>query len=510
MTAERLIMHNQVALGIDISESRINMALLKRVKSGAKVLKAGSAPVPEGAIKNGCIEQPEVLAKAIKELKSHNRIRAKKAAVSLSTGSTVVRIMDAPKGPPNSIGRFVQNELKSYIAFSGKAITYDFCGINLGHRSSNRLLAVADDSKELAVLKRTCGRIHLNVEAVEPPILGYIRALYAEKIEGKFDSDVLIAVLHSNILTFCVFRKQILDFVRVEAVSGEKAETGELCRWLADEINAIIQFYDVEVTDGLGKWEVTIVTDDIQLPEDVVTSMDDEISCVGLDFRTGQNACRDTNIDFDSCKGEPSALAVGLAMGLLNVRQTGLKVNLVPPESAEVKATKRQLVLTAIIIVVAIPLLMITAGMGINRFADKIKTSIIGKKQTGLSDDICSTSKELNSLNQEIELLSKRPAEINKILNSRPAIGWAKILNDIRTKMPKPVRITSLYSTGDTGIVLEGSALSYELARDFEKMLNDLDYINLASLTEASREENAAALVTYKINCSLITEKIGI
>lgn len=503
-------MHNQVALGIDISESRINMALLKRVKSGAKVLKAGSAPVPEGAIKNGRIEQPEVLAKAIKEMKSHNRIRAKKAAVSLSTGSTIVRIMDAPKGAPNSIGRFVQNELKSYIALSGKSIAYDFCGIKSGYKSSNRLLAVANDSEELAVLTRTCSRTHLDVQAIEPPILGYIRAVYAEKIEGKFDSDVLIAVLHGNILTFCVFRKQILDFVRVEAVSGEKAKTSELCRWLTDEINAIIQFYDVEVTDGLGKWEVTIVTDDIQLHEDVVTSMGNEISCVGLDFRTGQNACRDTNIDFDNCKGEPSALAVGLAMGLLNVRQTGLKVNLVPPESAEVKATKRQLVLTAIIIIVAIPLLMIAGGMGINKLANNIKTGITAKKQTELSGDICSASNELNSLNQEIELLSKRPAEINELLNSRPAIGWAKILNDIRTKMPKPVRITGLYSTGDTGMVLEGSALSYQSARDFEKMLNDLDYVNLASLTEASREDNSDALVTYKINCSLMTEKIGI
>jgi Tfp pilus assembly protein PilN len=503
-------MHNQVALGIDISGNRINMALLKRVKSGAKVLKAGSAPVPEGAIKDGCIKQPEVLAKVIKELKSRNRIRAKKAAVSLSAGSTIVRIMDAPKGAPNNIGRFVQNELKSYIALSGKAIASDFCGIKSGYLSSNRLLAVAGDSEELALLTRTCSRTHLDVEVIEPPILGYIRALYTEKIEGKFDSDVLIVVLHSNILTFCVFRKQILDFVRIEAINGENAKAVELCQWLTDEINEIIQFYDVEVTDCSGKWEVTIVTEDIQLPEDVVTSMGDEIPCVGLDIRTGQNACRDTNIDFDSCKAKPSALAIGLAMGLLNVRQTGLKVNLVPPESAEVKATKRQLVLTAIIVLVAIPLLMIAGGMGINKLADNVKTSIADKKQTELSGDICSTSKELNSLNQEIELLSKRPAEINEILNSRPAVDWAKILNDIRIKTPKSVRITGLYSTGDTEIVLEGSALSYESARLFEKMLNDLEYISSASLTEASREENADALVTYRINCSLITEKIGI
>ena len=53
-------MRNQVALGIDISESRISLALLMGGKNGAKLLKAGSAPVPEGAIKDDSIEQPEV------------------------------------------------------------------------------------------------------------------------------------------------------------------------------------------------------------------------------------------------------------------------------------------------------------------------------------------------------------------------------------------------------------------------------------------------------------------
>ena len=58
--------------------------------------------------------------------------------------------------------------------------------------------------------------------------------------------------------------------------------------------------------------------------------------------------------------------------------------------------------------------------------------------------------------------------------------------------------------------MLEGLALSYEAARLFEKTLNDLDYVNLASLAEASREDDGSALVMYKINCSLDREKIKI
>ena len=159
------------------------------------------------------------------------------------------------------------------------------------------MLAVAGDSEEIAVLIRICGRAHLDVQAIEPSILGYIRALYAERIEGRFDSDILIAVLHGGVLTLCVFRKQMLDFIRVEDISGENAAPGELCRWLTSEINSIIQFYDIEVADGSGKWEVTIVADDVQLPDDAAASLSENISVAGLEVRTGQNACRDTIVD---------------------------------------------------------------------------------------------------------------------------------------------------------------------------------------------------------------------
>jgi Tfp pilus assembly protein PilN len=507
---KRLIKHNQVALGIDISDSRISMAMLRHTGSGVKVLRAGSTPLPEGVIKDGSIEQPEVLAKVIKELKSRNRIRAKRAAVSLSTGSMVVHILDAPKGAPSNIGQYIQKELKSYITLSGRKIAFDFCGIKSGQRLSNRLLVAAGGSDEIAELTRTCGRAHLDVQAIEPPIFGYIRALFAERIKGKFDNDVLIAVLHGGFLSLCVFKKQIMDFIRIEEIKGENTEPGGLCRWLADHINAVIQFYDIDVTDSSGKWEVTIVADEVKLPDDAEASLSDNINCAGLEVMTDQNACRDANIKYNNCKGEPSTLAIGLAVKLLGTHQTVLEVNLVPPESAEVKAAKKQLALTTGVITVVLPLLAIAVGMGINRLADKTKTSILDKRQSELEGDISSVSKELTSLNQQIELLSKRPAEISEILDSRPALGWAKILNDIRIQTPQSVRITELYSVGDTGIILKGSALSYEAARTFEKTLNDLEYVNLASLTEASREDNQNGLVIYKINCSLDREKIKI
>ena len=46
----------KTVLGIDISNGRINLALLRRDDKAIKLLKTASAPVPEGAVKNGNIE----------------------------------------------------------------------------------------------------------------------------------------------------------------------------------------------------------------------------------------------------------------------------------------------------------------------------------------------------------------------------------------------------------------------------------------------------------------------
>jgi len=501
-------MRNQVALGVDISDKQISMALLRRVKNGVKVLKADSTPVPEGAIKNGSIEKPELLAEAIKQLKSRNRIRSKRAAISFSAGAIIADILEAPKGAPSNVGRFVQNEFKSYVALSGREIAFDFCGIKSGHGLGDRLLAVAAGSEELALLTQTCRRAHLDVEAVEPPILGYIRALYAERIEGRFDSDVLIAILHGGTLTLCVFRKQVLDFIRVEDINGNETNADEMCRWLAGEINAVIQFYDIEVADSAGKWEITIVTDGVQLQEDAQTSLKARIESTDLEVRTGENACHDTIVDQNGYKGQSSALAIGLAMGLLDARQIGLKINLVPPESAEVRAVKKQLVLTTAVIVLAIPLLMMAVGIGFARMATKIKTSTVNKKQTEILEDTHTIFTELKFLNQQIDLISNRPDELNKILVSRPDLDWAKILDDVRVRTPEAVRITELSAGNKNRIILKGLALSYEAARLFEKMLNESDYFDSASLYETKKGGEAGELVLYEIDCLLKMEKI--
>jgi Tfp pilus assembly protein PilN len=110
-------------------------------------------------------------------------------------------------------------------------------------------------------------------------------------------------------------------------------------------------------------------------------------------------------------------------------------------------------------------------------------------------------------LNQQIDLISNRPDELNKILGTRPDLDWAKILEDIRVNTPGDVRITELSASNKGQILLKGQALTYQDARDFEDNLNKLVYFDSASLYETKKEGDAEAFVLYEIDCLLKMDK---
>ena len=497
---------SKTALGIDISDGRINLALLKQNAKGIELLKAASGPVPDGAIKDGNIENPAKLARAIKELSTRNKIRTRQAAVSLFAWPVVLQIFDMPKGAPTNVGQFVRNELKSYVMLSGREFASDFCRTGSGKGLGGRILAAATDDQNVEMLAQTCNMAGLNVKIIEPPLLSYTRALYAKKIEGKFDCDVLIAILRDGVLRLCVFRKQILDFVRVENISEEQAKPEELSRWLTEKINEIIRSYDVEVADSSGNWEVTVVADCMELPQSFEESLRTEIKSENVQVRNGQSICQDTVVAQNNGHEKASVVAIGLGIGLFNQNDNGLRINLVPPESAEVRAVKKQLFITGAI-VAALPLFMVLAGTGFSLNANNVKRDIDQKKQTDLSQETYTLLKEQELLDRQIKQLSDIPAQLSSILGSRLSMDWANILEDVRKLTPKTIRIINLYSRDSSGMYLEGLAISYETIHLFVEMLNNSDYISSASLTETTKENEANGFIVYRIDCVLKLEK---
>jgi len=503
----------KTALGIDISNGWINLALLRKNSSGVELIKTATGPVPEGAIKNGNVEDPAMLARGIKELKTRSRIqiRLRQAAVSLVARPMLMQIMEMPKQAPTGVGQFVHNEVKHCVALSGKKIALDFCGISAARQpSSNRVFVVAADSQKVARIVKACTLARVNLEAIEPPLIAYVRAFYAKKIAGRFDRNVLIAVLQSSALTLCVFRKQTVDFIRTRDINEEKAESSELCQWVASEINTIIQFYDIEVPDSPGKWEISVVADGaMQLHQDAEEFLKAKVACENLQVKASEDAYQDTPIRQSSAgtKTKPSAVAIGLAMKLLAPDQGNLRINLLPPEAAEVKSLKKHAIITGNIIA-AVLFVMVLAIGGLMLKIEKVNENIARKKQEQSLQDISELLKEEQLLDRQIKQLSEGPGRLNEILSSRGDGDWLGLLNDLRSRAPKTVRVTNLFSKAGSRMFLEGLALSYESVHLFVNMLDKSEHLDSASLIEAEKDKEENGLVRYAISCSL-TPKEG-
>ena len=172
-------LRTKTALGIDIGERRISVALVESNEQGVRVLAAASADLPAGDAGPQESTHGKVLSRLLAQLGRRSQIRRARAAVALSADSMVTQLLDLPKHVPTNIGEFVRSELQQYVALSGKNVVSDFCGVGSGVQK--RLLAVAADVDEIQEMVEACSAAGIAVDAVEPSMLAYARAFLEQR-----------------------------------------------------------------------------------------------------------------------------------------------------------------------------------------------------------------------------------------------------------------------------------------------------------------------------------------
>ena len=501
-----MMFFSKTALGIDISNKQINMVLLKKNGNGVKLLKSVSGPIPDGVIKNGNIEEPVVLAKAIKRLKARNRIRSRQTAITLSANPVIMQILELPMNNPTNIRQFVRDEIKQYAVLPRKKVAMDFCGIkSSGKMNGHRALVVAANGQKIADALGAMRRCGLNIEDVEPASLAYLRACSAKKISQKFGKNLLFAIVHENVFTLCLFRNQALDFIRTKRVEGNILQSEEGCEWLAEEINAVLQFYELEILDKRDEWEITIVTSiRTDIVREKIKPLLTNMKGVELNVRTLDDAYLDTPIAGGSGAEKFSAVAAGLAMKFFDFPGSGLDINLLPPEISEIRAVEKQVLVFANIAAAVFFLMVVSVGL-VNRKAQKVSDNIEQRTKMKLiqNDDTHKLLVEQASLKKRIEDISTRLEKTNVVLKPDSFLRWGQILEDVRLAIPMTAQLTSLVSTDNLSVQLEGKAVSYEVVRLFTDTLNSRKSIKSASLAGTAANEEKNELVRYAINCLL-------
>ncbi len=490
----------KTSLGIYISDSRISVALITKKNDQIKLLKVADAPVPDGALTDGNIEDPVVLAKAIKTLLARNKIKTHRATVSLVAKPVLGQIIDLPEEIPDNLSRFVQSEIKHSPVLSGKEPLYDFYGISpLGLNQRRRLFVAATDREKMANLLKTFRLAQVEPVAVELSVVASIRAIFAEKISHKYDSNILLAFLHDSVLTVCVFRKEELDFIRSMDLGRDVEDIDKCIVRCEDEMNAVIQYYDVEVDDAAdNSWELIVLFDNPDVDnQHIEESLSRSFKC-DLHVCSASTVYSDTPLEINDSINNASITAVGLAMKPLNVQQPGLSIQLMPSEAENVRATKKFLLITANI-AAAVIFIIFLFGVLVRIQLGRTQKALAESKLDPTTNIEMLLNKQ-KSINDQVTLLSEKSAKINEIFEDQANIRWDQIMREIQQKIPQAICLNRLVSSDDVNLVLKGNATSFRAIHVFNKLLAQSKFFASATVTKTSKDDNAGL-----INFSILT-----
>lgn len=500
--------HNyKQAVGIDISQERISIVLLNTGKNGLQLVKSASASLPEGAVKDGNIEDAAILTRAIRELGVRSKIRTGRAAVTLVAKPTVSQILDMPRQVPTNIRQFVQSEVKNCVALPSRDIVLDFCALGSGKRTTDkRILVVAVEEARMLELVGVCGKAGFEVETIEPALFAYLRAIYSSKIAGKGAANVLVAMLRGTVLTLCVVKNGSIDFIRTK----ETTDSGDLNRWLADELSEVVRFYDIEVPENIGQWDVTIFVDAGQSSEGLEGCLKSVISAANLQVRTIEDACADTTVDCSTAQKDdkPSPVAVGLAARLLKPELGDIKINLVPPRVIKAREAKLDAVIAANVIA-AILLLMVLSIGGFAFMIKGVTRSSLVNKQLIAKQDTELMLQQHQNLDGRLNVLSTRLDRLSQISASHNDVNLVEMLDDIRKSTPGSVMISSISCQDGSRVLVEGLATSNEAVNLFVDLLEKSRIISSVALLEARKQDGQKNLITYQIGCKLVNRSPG-
>ena len=122
----------QLVVGVDIGSHAVKVCQLKRTDKAYSVVSIGSAILPEGAVDDGTLNEPEVVGAAIEDLFKNLKINSKKVGFSISGYSVIVKKINLAVMDEDKLEEHIMSEAEQYIPFDIDDVYLDFQDLKTG------------------------------------------------------------------------------------------------------------------------------------------------------------------------------------------------------------------------------------------------------------------------------------------------------------------------------------------------------------------------------------------
>ena len=494
------MLSTKTSLGIDISESTISFALLSCHGDRTRLIKAGSASIPEGLIKAGNIAAPVELGKCLKKLLGRHGIRKCSASISLLANPSLIQIIDMPVELPENIAQFVQSEIKFSAIIAGRQHQYDYHGLgDIGINGTTRTMVAAVEDEKLSALLIALDTARIEPLAVEPVMIAWMRALYEKYMMTNYDGNVLLARSDSSSVTVCVFRKGVLDFIRnteVPLALGKK----EYLAFFRDEVDSVKKFYDIEIAPFEdSKWQMVVETDPAVADFDEVSELFDSASA-DVHICSPQQTGSHTSVRAGKSIEKTSIAAVGLAMGQCEETKMKIKLDLLPERVRNIKAVKKLAFAGISIAAAMFTIALISSNLMGVQFS-KTDTRVENAKQSIVIGEVSQLSNREKQIDRQTTDIDCRKDFMLGALSSNKYFDWFHILDTIVERSSENICITNLRQFGDEKVVIKGKVPSHKYAHAFAVALTESGHFKSAVVSEIKKNPHYKGLIDYTMDC---------
>jgi len=125
-------------IGLDIGSHAVKICQVAKTATGYNLLSIGSAKLPEGAVEDGILQEPEAVANVISTLIKNLKLKEKKAAISISGYSVIVKKINLAQMEDKELEEYIQTEVGQYIPFDIEDVYLDYQNLNTDDEESDR------------------------------------------------------------------------------------------------------------------------------------------------------------------------------------------------------------------------------------------------------------------------------------------------------------------------------------------------------------------------------------
>jgi type IV pilus assembly protein PilM len=114
------------AIGLDIGTSGVRAAELSFGKGKVTLEKFGQVALPEGAVRDGEVVNPDAVAAALKQLWAHTKFSSKKVIIGVANQKVIVRQVDLPWMPPSELKKSLGFQVQDFVPMPVEQAVLDF------------------------------------------------------------------------------------------------------------------------------------------------------------------------------------------------------------------------------------------------------------------------------------------------------------------------------------------------------------------------------------------------